>query len=110
MSELREHLEAATVELEALFAPPLRLSEVFGAIDAVGEVVQTFKPEGTAEEYKELLTEAVQWADEKFDLFQKIDDAVKVGPLLEPFDQTIIKEVVYRIAVPQCAQWLTELQ
>jgi len=109
MSELREHLEAATVELEALFEPPLRLSEVFGAIDSIGEVVLQFQPEGTAEEYKELLTEAVKWADEKFAMFEKIDEAVKVGPLLEPFDQTVIKEVVYRIAVPQCAQWLTEL-
>lgn len=110
MSELREHLEQATVELEALCEPPLRLSEVFGAIDAIGEVVMQFKPDGTAEEYKELLTEAVKWADEKFAMFEKIDEAIKVGPLLEPFDQTAIKAVVYQIAVPQCAQWLTELK
>lgn len=109
-SEIREHLEKAVVELEGLFEPPLRLSEVFGAIDAIGEVVLTFQPNGTQGEYENLLREAFDWADEKFQIWQKIDDALKVGPLLEPFDQTVVKQVVYHIGIPQAARWLVEVQ
>jgi len=106
MSLLTEKLEAVSETFEALLTGKVTVIEIFDAVKAVGEVVKELEPAGTPEEYEVLMLEGWEWADGKYQLVEKADEAIKFPVWLAPaeaFDGPGISYLAKRVIIPQLA-------
>ncbi len=106
--ELSANIEALDAAVVELVTPPFRIWEPFDMLKAVGDVLKQAEPLATAEEYKEALDAAWAYLDGKYEIIRKLDDAAKVGVLLEPFDGPAFRLIIEKIAIPQLAVVLAD--
>lgn len=109
MTPLQEKLEAASATFEALVTPPLTVLEIFESVKAVGECVKEIVPAATEEEYTVLLLEGWEWADGKYELVEKADEAIKFPIWLAPaeaFDGPGVRYLAERVLIPALAKKL----
>lgn len=109
MTPLQEKLEAASGTFEALVTPPLTVIEIFDSVKAVGECVREVVPAATEEEYEVLLLEGWEWADSKYQLVEKADEAIKFPIWLAPaeaFDGPGIRYLAVNVLIPALARRL----
>ncbi len=105
LSPLLEKLDAAVAEL---VSPPFRIWEPFEVLKTCGEILREADPLASKEEYQEALSAAWNYLDGKYEIIRKVDNAVKVGVLLEPFDGPLFRLVVEKVAIPQLAAVLAD--
>lgn len=109
MSQLTEKLEALAETFEQIVAPPVTVIEIFDAVKAVGDVVKEVLPAGTPEEYGALCLEGWQWADGKYGLVEKADEAIKFPIWLAPaeaFDGPGVRYLAERVLIPALSKKL----
>ncbi len=106
--ELSNHIEALDAAVVELVTPPFRVWEPFDVLKEVGEILKEADPLATAEDYKDALDAAWAYLDGKYEIIRKLDDAAKVGVLLEPFDGPAFRLIIEKIAIPQLAVVLAE--
>ncbi|MCK9569437.1 hypothetical protein M0R72_10905 [Candidatus Pacearchaeota archaeon] len=108
----------------AIITPPFQLGEVFTLIDTCGKLVIELLPLATKDEYEEALLYCWGYADGKYHLVDKMDEAVDfrelmkkilgsiigipVGVLAEVYDSRIFRGIVERGAVPKLASILAD--
>lgn len=72
--------------VENLLAPPFKVWEVCSVFGEVGELLEDAEGLETPEDYQDAWSQITAYLETKYDLFRKLDDLIKVGVLLEPFD------------------------
>lgn len=108
---LIERLEATSSQFEAIFADgKLNFFEINDTIKLLGtcvaETIKDLPGTPTEEKIHSMLMEAWNWADGKYSLVQKADDAIKLNALLEAFDGMLIRNLIERVGIPQLAKKL----
>lgn len=108
---LIERLEAASSQIEAIFSDgKLSIIEVVDTLKllagAVAETIKELPAQPSEEEIRGMLMDAWTWADDKYSLVQKADDAIKLNIMLEAFDGMLIRFVVEQAAIPAFAKKL----
>lgn len=108
---LTERLEAVASQIEAAFADgKFSFLEVMSTLaileDVVKQTVAEYPTKPTEGQIQDMLTEAWKWADDKYSLVSKADDAIALPLLLEAFDGPAIRFVIERLAIPSLAKKL----
>lgn len=93
--EIKE-LESAIV---GLIEPPFKVSEIFAVVEDAGDILA--KSEGvTKAEVKQALNDVWAYFNEKYKIVEKLDDAIKLPAIVEPFDGMLIGLLITQVAIP----------
>jgi hypothetical protein len=105
---LTDRLEKFAATIEAAIKRPLTIVELVDVVRTLGDVITDYNPSATFDENLKMLTEAWDWADQRFQLVDKADDAIKLPVLLEAFDGPLIRWIVPNAILPPIAKAITK--
>lgn len=95
LNEIKE-LESSVV---GLIEPPFRVSEIFAVVENAGDILA--KSEGvTKPEVKQALNDIWAYFNDKYKIIEKLDEAIKLPAIVEPFDGMLIGLLVTQVAIP----------
>lgn len=89
--DLTPHFPQIEEVVQNLFTPPFKVWEVFAAFGELGELIEDADGLQTQEDYQDAWDQLTAYLEAEFDFFRKLDDLIKVGVLLEPFDGPAIR-------------------
>lgn len=91
-----KELESAIV---GLIEPPFKVSELFSVIEDAGDIL-AMSNGVTKAEVKQALNDIWTYFNDKYGIINKLDDAIKLPAIMEPFDGMLISLLVTQIAIP----------
>jgi hypothetical protein len=106
--EFKEKLELLSGNLEKLLSDGATYTEVLESLKALAVVAGEFQPDATEEQMKALLMEALEWANAKYMLYKKLEEAIKLNAALEFVDDLLIPIIAEQLLVPMLAKLVTK--
>lgn len=100
---LHEKLEALVPAINDLLKDGITIFEVFAVVKLLEPVLLEFAEDKTEAECLDDVKAAWQWADEKWHLVEKADEAVKLPFFAEPLDGWAIRKAIEAVGLPQLA-------
>ncbi len=91
--DLTPYLPQIDEAVENLLAPKFKVWEVCAVFGEFGELLEDAEELETREDYLDAGEQLTAYLEEKYNLFVKLDELIKVGILLEPFDGPAIRLV-----------------
>ena len=111
-SGFQESLEALLDAVGELFAGEFTWTELTNVVRLTVEMSEHFLGGGIGDRKLELAIFVVQEIDERYDLFERMDDLINfnrmpiLGRLLETVDRMVLEWMTYNILIPQAVNLL----
>jgi len=95
LEKLIEEAQQLGKDWEELFSGKFEVKEIFNLIATLVRLAEAIitAPQSGADKH-ELVRDAFNWFDEKYDLLDRVDDLIPLPFFLEPWDGPVIRNVV----------------